>query len=70
VLVRVPVRGGVLDGLFDLRPGLFLVPLQLQGPQHLTCPAALHTDALLAQIGYQAVQRPRRERQTQLGRPR
>ena len=61
---------------FELRvhprpePGLFPAPLQPFGEQHLAHPAALHADALLAQVGHQTVQRPRRKRQTQIGGPR
>src|SRR3954466_4551497 len=51
-------------------PSLFLAPLQPLGLQDLAHPAALHADALLAQVGHQAVQGPRRERQAQLGGPR
>ena len=51
-------------------PGLFLAPLQPLGLQDLAHPAALHADALLAQVGHQAVQGPRREWQPQLGGPR
>src|SRR4051794_41934747 len=51
-------------------PSLFLAPFQPFGEQDLAPPAALHADALLAQVGHQAVQGPRRERQAQLGGPR
>ena len=59
-------------------PGFLLAPLQAFGEQHLADPAALHANvpaanALrfgeLAQVGHEAVQRPGRERQIQIGWP-
>ena len=35
MLVRVPVRGGTLDGLFDLRPSLEAAPFEGQRAQDL-----------------------------------
>ena len=66
-----PMRSFALELRVHPRPepGLFLAPLQPFGEQNLADPAALHANALLAQVGHQAVQRPRRKRQTQLGGP-
>jgi hypothetical protein len=49
-------------------PGLLLTPLQPLGEQDLAHPAALHANALLAQVDHQAIQRPCGERQIQFGR--
>src|SRR3954452_10798951 len=67
-----PMRSFVLELRVHPRPepGLLLAPLQPLGEENLAHPAALHADALLAQVGHQAVQGPRRERQAQLGGPR
>ena len=46
----------------------FLAPLEALGQEHLADPAAPHADALLAEIGDQAIQRPRGEGQAQLRR--
>src|SRR4051794_30411625 len=53
-----PMRSFALELRVHPRPepGLFLAPLQPLGLQHLAHPAALHADALLAQISHQAVQ--------------
>src|SRR5690349_19686528 len=74
VIATSPARTGTFT--LELRvhprpePSLFLAPLQPLGEENLAHPAALHADALLAQVGHPAVQGPRRERQAQLGGPR
>ena len=49
-------------------PGFFLTPLQAFGQEHFTDPTAPHADALLAEVGDQAIQGPRGKGQAQLGR--
>jgi len=49
-------------------PGFFLTPLEAFGQEHLADPAAPHADALLAEVGDQAIQGPRREGQAQFRR--
>ena len=49
-------------------PGLFLAPLETLSQEHLADPAAPHADALLAEVGHQAIQGPRGEGQAQLRR--
>lgn len=50
-------------------PGLFLPPLEALLDEDLADPTAAHGDALLAQVGDQAIQRPAGERQAQSRRP-
>jgi hypothetical protein len=64
----LPPFAGELWVYAGAEPGLLLAPLQPFGEQHLTDPAALHADALLAQVGDQAVQRPGGERQIEISR--
>ena len=49
-------------------PGFVVAPAQPLADEDLADPAAPHGDALLGQIGDQAVQGPRRKRQAQFGR--
>ena len=49
-------------------PGLLLTPCQPFSQQDLADPAALHADALLAQVRNQTLQRPAGKRQLQISR--
>ena len=51
------------------KPGFLLTPCQPFGQQNFADPAALHADALLAEVRHQTVQRPAGERQVQIRRP-